>query len=489
MPGVVVRTATRSGPATDAAPGEARYFVAGLTELGDTAAAIRIRSTIELEQLTGTRVTYGAIYDDLRTFFEEGGGSEAWVARVVGAAATVGTLSLVDRAVAPVATVRIDAANPGAWSTRLTVAVEAGSNASTYRLRVHLDGAQVESFDNLATPQDAADTLLSRSVYIRATNLGSASVAPLNLPAIAGPVALSAGTDDRAAVTATTVGNALGRFSADLGTGAVATPGYASSQTGAALRTHAIATRRIALCAPALGETIIGAIAAADSLATVDGGEHVGLFYPWIRIPTGGATSKLVSPEGYVAACRSRAQREAGPWRAPAGEIAISAFVLGVERELTRAEGDQLDEERVSAIRTINGTTRLYGWRSLSTDEANYALLTGRDTLNLLAVTAKARLEQYVFHTIDGRGHLLRDVEAELVGLLDPLRQLGGLFERISEDGTSLDPGYSVDVSPAVNTPSVLASNEIRAVVAVRVSPVGQLVSLTIVKAGLGATV
>jgi hypothetical protein len=488
VPGVNVKTAARSGPASEAAPKEARYFVAGLTERGSTVAPIRVRSAAELELVIGGRVTYGAVYDDARTYLEEGG-SEVYISRVVGPDATVGTLSLLDRATSAAPALAIDAASVGAWSSRLSVQVQDGSNTNTFRVRVYLDGALVETFDNLGSAQQAVETLAARSEFIRARNLGSVAVFPTNLPAVAGPTALSAGTDDRAAVTATLVGNALARFTSDLGPGAVACPGYTSAQVGVALRDHAKATRRIALTATASGATIQEATAAADALSSADGGEHVGLFYPWISVPSGTGTTKLISPEGYVAACRNRAHREAGPWRAPAGEIATASYVLGVERELTRSEGDQLDEERVSAIRTIAGSTRLYGWRSLSTDEANYALLTGRDMLNLLAGEAEARLEQYVFSTIDGRGHLFRDIEAELVGLLDPLRALGGLYERLAEDGTELDPGYSVDVGPAVNTPTVLQRNEVRANVAARVSPVGQLITVTIVKSALGANV
>jgi hypothetical protein len=488
MPGVNVRTTARSGPATNAAPGEARYFVAGMTERGDTVVPIRVRSAAELDEAIGGSVPYGSVYDDVRTYLEEGG-SEVYIARVVGPDAEAGTLTLNDRAGTPLATLTITASSPGAWSSRLKVAVEAGSNTGTFRLRVLLDDALVETFDNLDTPQAAVDTLAARSAYIRATNLGSVTAAPANLPAILAATALSAGDDDRGAVTATVVGNALDRFTPDLGAGAVACPGYTSAQTGVALREHAKDNRRLALTAVAQGSTVSEAQQAADALSSSDGGEFVGLFYPWIRIPTGGSTSKLISPEGYVAACRNRAHRVEGPWRAPAGEIAIASFVVGVEKELTKAEGDSLDEERVSAIRTIAGTTRLYGWRSLSTDEANYALLTGRDTLNLLAVECEARLEQYVFSTIDGKGHLFGDVEAELVGLLDPLRAVNGLYERVDEDGTEIDPGYSVDVGPAVNTAQVLARNEVRANVAARVSPVGQLITVTITKSALGANV
>lgn len=485
MPGVSVRTATRSGPVNAAAPASGRYFVGGITERGRAGVAVRIRSLAEYLVEFGGRVPYGSVYDDLRVYFEEGG-SEAYVSRVVGPAAAVGTLTLKDRAGTPANTLRIDAVAPGSWSSDVTVEVAAGTNAGTYAIRVRQAGQLVETFDNLTSPADAVGATRG-SRLIRATDLGSVTAAPGNFPAVLAATALSAGTDDRASITAAHVTAALNVFGLDLGAGAVALPGYAATLVGRALIDHAKATRRIALLATAQGATPDQAIAASTGLIGPDA-EYAGLFYPWLTVPVAGSSTKLLSPEGYVAAMRARAHRDVGPWRAPAGDIAVATFVTGVERELTRAEGDRLDEAHVSAIRTISGTTRLYGWRSLSSDVNNYALLIGRDVLNTVAYAAEEALEQYVFQTIDGQGRLIASVQAELIGLLDPIRDAGGLYERIV-DGERLDPGYSVDVGPTVNTLAVLNSNTIAAVVAMRVSPVGTLIDLTIVKAGLTANV
>ena len=484
MPGVIVRTATRSGPTNPTSPESARYFVAGLTERGDTAVPVLVRSMAEYELLLGARVPYGALYDDLRMYFEEGG-AEAFVARVVGPAAARGFLTLKDRAATPVDTIKVEAASPGAWSTDLTVQVAAGTAASTYKLVIGFKGSVVQTFDNLGTPADAVGAAAT-SPYVRISNLGSATAAPTNQPAVAAAAALSAGTDDRAAVTATHVSDALARFAPELGAGCVAMPGYTSTQIGAAAIAHCKANRRIARLATSSSAAVQDAIDAAAALA-VDG-EYAGLIYPWVNVPNGQTATRTISPEGYVAACRVRAHRGVGVWRPPAGEIAQARYVLQPAVALTKAQGDQLDEGRVSAIRTIVGTTRLYGWRSLSTDAANFSLLIHRDVLNWLSVEGAKLLEPYVFAPIDGRGQLLGRVSSTLVGLVDPMRAAGGLFERIV-DGEQVDPGYSVDVGPSVNTDDVLANNEIHAVLAVRVSPVGQLIDLTIVKSGLTASV
>lgn len=479
MPGVTVRTATRSGPVNPTVPASGRYFVVGQFDRGRTDVPQLVRSLAELEVLYGSRVSYGSAYDDLRTYFEEGG-TEAIVLRVVGPAATKGTHTFQNGAGTPANTLKVDAISAGAWSTGVTVTIADGTLADTVKVTVDgpLDG-DTETYDNLAT-NAAIVQALTRSRYVRASDLGQGLPAPDDS-------ALSAGADDRASITASHMTGALDLFGPEWGAGAVAIPGYTSALVGAGLMAHAKAERRLAILAAAVGASDADYLAAADAIIGNDG-EYGGLFGPWVQVPLGGGATKLISPEGYVAAMRARAHREVGPWRAPAGQIAVARFVTGLERELTRAQGDTLDEGHVSAIRTIAGTTRLYGWRSLSSDEENYALLTGRDVLNTVAYEAERRLERYVFETIDGKGQLLASVAGELVGLLDPMRAAGGLYERFV-DGQRVDPGYSVDVGPTVNTEAVLAANTVAAVVALRVSPVGTLIDLTIVKAGLTATV
>lgn len=480
MPGVIVRTATRSGPVNPSVPASGRYFVVGQFDRGRTDVAQLVRSLAELEVLYGGRVAYGSAYDDLRMFFEEGG-TEAYVIRVVGPAATKGTLTVNNGAGSPAPALRVDALSAGAWSAGVKVTVAVGTLADTFKVIV--DGpleSDTETYDNLATAADAVGAL-ARSRYVRGVDLGAGVPAPM------AATALSAGSDDRASITASTMGDALAKFGKEYGAGAVAIPGYTSALVGEKLMAHAKEFRRLALMAAAQGASDADYLTAADARIGLDG-EYGGIFGPWVSIPMGGGRTKLVSPEGYVAAVRARAHLSEGPWRAPAGELAIARFVVGVERELTRAQGDTLDEGHVSAIRTIAGTTRLYGWRSLSSDVDNYALLVGRDVLNTVAYAAEERLEPYVFRTIDGKGQLLASVASTLVGILDPMRAAGGLYER-TVDGQQVDPGYSVDVGPTVNTDAVLAANKVAAVVALRVSPVGTLIDLTIVKAGLTATV
>lgn len=487
MPGVTITTATRSGPAASVAADSAAYFAVGLTERGPIDRAVECRSFGAFQETFGARPTFGNLWDDIRTYFEEDG-ARVYISRVVGPAAAVSSRTLNDRAVAPLPTLRIDAANPGAWGTSITVEVADGAAADTFTMIVRRDGVEVARYADLTSPAEAAAAAVG-SPYIRVTNLGSATAAPANNPAVTAATALAGGNDDRAAVTAVHVVAALDDFVPELGAGVVAAPGWPAASVADGLKAHAGANSRIALTSVAPGSTPAQAIAAAAAIVG-ENLEHIGLVYPAVRIPDGGVI-RTITPEGYVAAARVRAIRQlGGPWRAPGGEISQARFIVGTDTPIDRATGDQLDAAKVSAVRMIANTTRLYGWRSLSADLDNYALLTARDTLNVIEVVAAQQLEPFVFRPIDGRGQLLSQIEAALIGIVEPIRAAGGLYELVDpNDGTAIDPGYSVDVGDSVNPRASLQQNRIAAVIAARPSPTATLIELTVVRVAVSALV
>lgn len=485
--GVQVGTALAPGGGGTDSTDPTTYFPAGLTERGSATAPVLVRSLAEAVDLLGTRQAYGAIIDDLTTFFGEAGPSgRAYVARVVGAAATVGTLTLNDRAAAPLATLRVDANSPGAWSANTTVEVRNGTLANTYDLLVYYKGALVERFNGLSSPADAVTATVT-SGYVVVTNLGSATAAPNNNPAAVGPTALSAGNDDRGSVTSGSYVSALARFNADLGPGIVAIPGQPASAVGTGLISHASANGRIAALAPALGTSTAGASAAAQSLRSVGGNESGGLFYPWVQIPDGAGGVRTISPEGFVAGRRADTITRFGTFRAPAGQQGRARFVVGLEQTLTTDQVNSLSDDAVNVLRIVAGQPRLYGWRSLSLDLANFRFLNGQDLLNELRSRAQQVLEPYVFAPIDGRGLLFSAISTDLTSLVAPIADAGGLYA--NPNGTQPDPGYRVDTGPTVNTPTTIARGEVRAVLNLRISPVGELIRVTLVKVPLSGNV
>lgn len=477
MPGVQITTTARSGPSTPTAAASGQAFFVGLSTRGPVGVATLVKGMADFTRVYGSRASFGYLYDTVATFFNEGG-TQCYVVRVVGAAATSGTVTLKDKNGVAANTLKVDAANAGAWSAGLTMTVANGTIAGTFRMTLALNGSVVQDFNNLSTPTDAVNAFAG-SVYVKVTDLGSATVAPNNQPAN-GAFTLSAGADDRLNVATSDYTGALAYFTKDMGDGAVAIPGL-STAVHTALIAHAVAFNRVALLSHTSDAAVSDLTSAVSGIAA--NGEYAGLFAPWVQISDGANGTIDVPPEGYVAAVRNRAVLQVGPWRAPAGQIASANTLVGLTNYYDDTTGNTLDDSHVSVIRKIAGTVRLYGWRSLSGDTQNYKFLSARDVMNRVAVESANRVEKYVFGVIDPKGQLLAAINAELVGVVAPMAAAGGLYPLQDQQGKQVDPGYKVVTDSSVNTISTMQNNEVHATVGLRISPTGSWVYITITKA------
>jgi hypothetical protein len=483
MPGVKVTTGAVAGPSSPNRAPSSTYFVVGLASRGPTDRAVMVSSLADFQQQFGVRPTYGNLYDDVRTFFEEGG-TRCYVARAVGPAATTGALStpLMDRASTPVATLSVHATGPGAYSSDIAVQIVAGSVTNTFTLKVLYQGQVVETYVNLVSPQDAVQRT-SSSAWIVVQDLASATVAPNNNPAVVGPVSLAAGADDRANATSTVMVGLLALFQRNLGDGAVAIPGGGDS-VHAGLMAHADAYNRIAILSTARGSDKEDL----SSLAASIDDKRAGLFAPWVRIDDGFGGTRAIPPDGYIAAVRARAHETVGPWRAAAGDIALSRYVRAVDDVFEKSDSDDLNSSKVNIIIGAPTGVRNYGWRSLANDQVNWGMLTGADVLNRVSWEAESRSEQFVFGVIDPKGHLLAALAGVLEGILAPMADANGLYAWIDDtSGQQIDPGYKVVADATNNNRTTEAANAIYASIGIRVAPSGEMVYLTVTKAGVTA--
>lgn len=469
-PGASERTITIGG----------NFYVVGQAERGPTGTPIELRSMADYASRFGNRVTYGTAYDVLECFFAEGGG-RAYFIRIAGPAATTGVKVLNDRAGAPLATVNLTAMGPGAWSTGLTVAVANGVLADKVTVTLSL-GTLVEPYLEVGSPEELVAAVNATSVLATAALAGSVTAAPNNNPAVLAATAFSAGADDRASITAASYTAALPSFPLALGGGSVAIPGQTAATVGVAVAAHCRSTafRRTGILTTAAGQTKAQAIAAAGARRADPGAETCGLFWPHVKTPVAGGGNRTISPEGAVAAWRARAIRNVGPWASPAKHSRAS-WVVGVETESTREDIDELAAARVNTLATRD-TVRLRSWRSLSADDKQFRRLSAIELLHYFAERGDAILDDYLEETIDPDGQLQSRLYGDLAGMVDPIRQAGGLFGKKLDDGTVIDRGYVIDVGPTVNTTTSLGENKLRATLAFRESPNAELVIFTITK-------
>ena len=489
MPGVVVTTAVRSGPTGVGAIESSQMFIAGELQRGPTDEAKLVRSFSEFKTYYGEYTTSTTAWVPVKTFFEEGG-SRAYVGRVIHTDAIVAEGSLTDGSSD---TMDFDASDAGTWGNSLVIGVIAADSLSGgFRLTVTLDG------DLLLTTPDLAD-VAAAVTYINTSSVSHLVTAENNTdstsnPTIDSSVTLSGGTDG-SAPDDTHYNTALGLFTYGLGAGVVCMPGQSSVTAYANLESHATSNNRIAFCGLAAGsdEGVAKTNAAAAGTAAGDEARRMAFFHPHIKVedPADAGLTVTISPETFAAAARSKAINEAGsPHRAGAGLIsAASSYVKGVERAIDKAAGDLLDEGRVNAIRSIGGSIRVYGARSLSTDEANWRFITFQDMVNHIVVEAEERLEDFVFSTIDSRGGLFGQIRGSMIAMLDPHRISGGLYEAFDAGGERVDPGYSVVVNDDNNPASQLANGQVKVDVGIRVSSVGDKINVTITKSNLTASV
>lgn len=479
--GVEVTTSLRSGPSN---PGvqSGRLHVAGLTAAGPVDKGVIVRSLAQYIATFGDRTAYSSdMFDTARLFFEEGG-SELVVSRVVGAAATVGFLTLKDTLDAD--TLKIEAVEPGASSA--SIAAEVKVSGSTFDLIITRSGTVLARFLGMTSPADVVSAAATNP-YVSVTSLGSASAAPADNPKVLAPTVLSAGTDNRAAVVAATYIDALEAAGGIAEGGAVAAPGQTVATIGAQLAQHARDFNKVALLAVGVGSSRAEAIAAAETLGASNANESAGIFWPSVVIPDGAGT-RVVGPEGYVAAVRSKAHRDVGFWKVPAGDPARMRWAAGTDVQLDVAGNNELAESFVNGIITTGTSTRLYGWASLAADRENLGMLTARDSLNNLRMQITAALEPYVFAVLDGRRHLLGEIEGAVVGVVDPISKRNG-FYALTIDGEEIDPGYKVVVDESINTVQTASANTVLVSTTVRLTPTAQLIQADIIKVPLAASV
>jgi hypothetical protein len=494
MPGVSISTAVRTGPVTTGVAPASTFFLVGETERGMDSAAVRIASLAEYITAFGGYESGKYTYQQARTFFEEGG-SVAYVARASasdGVASSLALLALPSAA----AGITLTAVGRGAWGDNLYAAVS--NDTTTFGLTVYYGGStspyEIFSGAGYATLTDAIDAVENSSAlanYCTAALTSGAS--PTALLASASATAFADG--DNGAIASTDFTDALELFGEEYGAGAVAIPGLADG-TGddtavwQPIINHCAANNRIALLSFASGTSDTSAASQSTSFGSADNVNHeyAAFFYPWVKIPSGFGVALTIPPEAYVAAIRSKAQNSVGTWKPYAGSFSEGGFVNGTATALSTTKGNVLDDARVNAIRVINNTVRIYGARSHSTNTAQWRFITHRETVNYVVDRCNQALEPLVFSTIDGRRGIFGNITSAIQGVMEPIRIAGGLFEGFDANGKQLDYGYTVKVDDSINPLSQLESGLIKAQVGLRVSTVGDKITVTVTKSNLTAT-
>lgn len=485
MPGVVITTSVRTGPTSDTVRESSQAFFVGLADRGPSDEAVLIQSLAEFEETFGGYVSYAYLHPTVQTFFEEGG-TQCYVARVVGPAATTATLDLDDASSSAVIT--LTANGPGAWAHDLDAEVIASGTKRNLRLIYNNDVVYTTGLkSNNVDIVNAINNSPIASKYVSA-----AVTTDTTIVAAVAATALAGGDDDRDDNTVDTsfsaFVDALDLFLDSYGPGAVSCP--ETHTINAELIAHANANSRVAILHTASGDDATDAKTEADNLTGEDGSEHAALYYPWVYIPTSvTGVNRLIPPDGLVAGARGAAHNSVGPHQPAAGLISAASFVNGVEVDVNKSTGDDLDDNHVNAIRVIANGVRVYGARSLSTDTENFRFVSTQDTVNTVVHRANRSMEDLLFSPIDGRNALFTEIQGRLKAICEMLAREGSLYPAYDTNGKLIDEGFTVKCDSSINTTAQLAEGKVKAQIGLRVSPIGDKIEVTIIKSNLTGSV
>lgn len=317
-------------------------------------------------------------------FFANGGG-RLFAARVAGAGAAPATRELTDRAAVALATLVVNAANPGTWGNNIYIDISdtpgSGAPATQFDLTVYLGGTTaayvVERFTGLTmTTTDSRYALAvvnnattgSRYVQLAQPAVPSTTAAPGNLPLAQQGRQLANGADG-AAVTDGDISAVLAKYDAIQEPLNMAVAGATTGQQSLAL---SYAQNRgdvfVACDLPVTtGLTATDAITAAGTLLSTSYGAvywpNLVVNNPVSNVP--GAT-RIQGPSGSVLGLIALTDATRGVQKAPAGTGARIAGALAPQVVLSNADLDNLNVAQVNAIRHLPGSgVVVFGARTL----------------------------------------------------------------------------------------------------------------------------
>lgn len=430
------------------------YIAAGLFDRGPVGVYNAFTSLARLRTVYGEAVTYSYMDRAANTYFREANGAGRMVvARIVGPAATKGTLALSSAAPAVVGT--FTAISPGSWSSEITFTVATGSG-STRTVTMKQDGTTLFS-----TAFTAAADLVDA---IEATGLGTfplgAGVWPL---AVLAETAVSAGSDDRASIPTTQAGwlTALAVFDEDAGDGTIALPGITTPAAHAALDQHGEAFRRFAAKDGIDTATVASLTGPAAALrATGSRAGYGQLYAPWDEIPGPGTGLVTVPPSAAQAGRMALADREnrAGPGQPAARGFGVYRYVQDVTQEWTQAERDTLIDAGVTVIRNIRGKVQAASSRTLADPDVwpQYDSAAAMRVVLAIASECKAILIGRLEEVIDANNHLYGEIKGDLMGVAMKWHARGALF------GASATDAFTASVGAGETAGSLAANLTIR---------------------------
>lgn len=457
----------------------------GITERGPIGVATLVTDFDSFVTIFGTHVANTDMAACVEAFFLNGG-TQMYIVRtchyadpaIATPSAAVGTITLVDRAGSPIATLRVDGKTPGTYVNSLRVKIAAPTNGDSDKMDLQvldLNSVVLESFPNVSMTDTAAryvesivnaDPSLGGSRYISVTDLDSATVSPGDLPAL-GTFAPISGSDG---LTSLADADFNGTAAAKNGIRALdlvedltvlIVPGRATSSVHNAMVTYCQVTREkqvFAILDPPAGNSATQIITYVKSTASLSElTENAAIYWPRVKIGNpkksvyGSADQVTVPPSGHIAGVFSRVDnaRPGGIYDPPAGpDVGVLLGVLDFEttETLDEAKRDLVFPERINPLTTYKGGPRFIDGARCLKSTSNFPTVAQRRGASNIEHTVKIGLQ--IYRHKNNTSSLRAAITRTLVNYL--LSQMGvGAFKT-----TDPKTAFFVDFGDSLNPPN-----------------------------------
>lgn len=183
---------------------------------------------------------------------------------------------------------------------------------------------------------------------------------------------------------------------------------------------------------------------------------YVASYVPWIIIPHPTAVGSVVTipPGGAVAGVMARIDATVGPQRAPAGIIAGVANAVGVQTKFTDTELGDLNSRNLNVIRSVVGSGICIMGARTRKGYGPDRYVSARRVLINLKESLRRSTNFAIFENNDER--LWSSLRITADNILRPMWERGGLR------GQAASEAYYILCDSSINTPSVIASGEVR---------------------------
>ena len=482
----------------------------GIAERGPLNVATFVTSNEEFNGIYGSFISAGNLATEVRQFFLNGG-TACWIIRTVhytditspgSNIAVKATVTLLDRdGGTPLDTLKVDGKDPGAYGNNIKIIIEnaTSGDADEFDLKVEFSGIVVETFPNLSmtdTDENFVESIINDagtgSKFIAVTDLDSATASPADLPALTTGTALTTGNDGLTGLVDTDfIGDAAGPtgleiFNTVQTINLIVIPDRPTAAVAGAMVTYAEVTRQksiFAILDPPAGQKATEVVTyVVTTAALLNLSEFAAIYWPHPKIVNpstlvfGAGDTITIPPSGTIAGvyARTDASRPGGVYIPPANvENGILQGVVGYETDEVNDEAkrDLIFPKRINPLVSPPGSPRhIDGARTLK-GNGNFPTIAERRGVIFIEQSIKAGL---LFAKNSNHTERLRETVRKTIVAFLLVQLQNGAFR-----SNNPDEAFFVDVSEALNPPTIVFANQLRARIGLATNKPAEFIILT----------